>query len=331
VSGRVLLFCLVAGVCAAIGITSVAGAVRTAHRSRPPAGVQVHGGGASVGTGATAQLLFRNTIDDKTFGKIAVAPLGNADTDRAIAGLSCDRVYFSGGRGLCLRATAAFGSSYEAQIFDSSFRVRRTLDLQGIPSRARVSADGRLGALTTFVNGDSYDPGNFSTRTEIVDLQTGRVLAQLEQFSVTKDGRPFHDANFNFWGVTFAHDDDHFYATLGSGANTYLVEGSIRAKTFRVLTTHLECPSLSPDGTRIAFKQSLNSHGEWRLYVLDLTTMRRWPLSETHSVDDQAEWLDDTRVLYWRAGDIWVARADGQGTPAVFVRDASSPAVVSAG
>jgi hypothetical protein len=330
VSKRALLFCLVAVALAAVGITSVAGAVRQAHRSRPSAGAQVRGG-AAIGAGGTAQLLFRSSVGDQTFGRIAVAPLGNPDASRAITGLACDRVYFAGGRGLCLRADAAFGNSYEAQVFDASFKVQRTLAIQGIPSRARVSADGRLGALTTLTNGDSYDPGDFSTRTEIVDLQTGRVLARLEQFAVTRNGRRFDADDVDFWGVTFARDDDHIYATLGSGANTYLVGGSIRAKTFHVLTTHLECPSLSPDGTRIAFKQSLNSHGQWRLYVLDLKTMKRWPLGETQSVDDQAEWLDDAHVLYWRGGDIWLVRADGQGTPAVFVHDASSPSVIRPG
>ena len=35
---------------------------------------------------------------------------------------------------------------------------------------------------------------------------------------MTKDGQPFSNQNFNFWGVTFADDDDHFYASLGSGS-----------------------------------------------------------------------------------------------------------------
>ena len=71
--------------------------------------------------------------------------------------------------------------------------------------------------MTTFVNGDSYDPGNFSTRTSIVNLHTGDTVADLEDFRVLRDGKVFKKQNFNFWGVTFAHDDDRIYATLGSG------------------------------------------------------------------------------------------------------------------
>ena len=274
------------------------------------------------------KILFRNNIPDKSFGKLAVAPLSNPNATRALSDLSCDRVYFASGTGLCLTAAGGFSSRYLAKIFDARFAVRKTFSIPGIPSRARLSADGRLGALTTFVNGDSYSPGNFSTRTSIVAMATGKLIANLEQFKVTRNGKPFHNRNFNFWGVTFARDDDHFYATLGSGAKTYLVGGSLRSRTLRVLYEHLECPSLSPDETRIAFKRSLDSHGSWRLYVLDLRTMRAHPLAETTSVDDQVEWLDDKRVLYWRGADVWVVPADGSGSPATFLTDASSPVVV---
>lgn len=337
---RVGVFLVVAAACTAGGATSVALAVAEAHSSHAPTGMRVHSGASLLGarreTMQTAslaaangpQLLFRNSISDKTFGKLAVAPLADPNGDRAVSNLACDRVYYANGSGLCLAATGAFANTYEAKIFDSKFRVRRTIDLPGIPSRARVSPDGRLGAMTTFVNGDSYSPGNFSTRTTIVDMRTGKAVVNLEQFRVLRNGKVFKKQNFNFWGVTFAHDDDRIYATLGSGADTYLVGGRIATRTFNVLTTHLECPSLSPDETRIAFKQSLDSHGSWRLYVLDLRTMKRWPLAETNSVDDQAEWLDDQHVLYWRANGVWVVRADGRGKPTSFATAASSPAVI---
>ncbi len=330
---RIAILVAVVLACIVAAAISVSGAIVRAHSTAPPDGVQVAGGaslataGASAGDNQPDMVLFRNTIPDKTFGRLAVASLATP-SKRALTDLTCDRVYFAAGNGLCLASAGAFSSHYVAKIFDSEFHVRKTLDVTGIPSRARISVDGKLGAFTTFVNGDSYAPGNFSTRTSIVRMDTGTVVANLESFSVTRDGRRFSNRNFNFWGVTFAADDDHFFATLGSGASTYLVEGSLRQKAMRVLTTHVECPSLSPDGTRIAYKRSLNSHGSWRLYVLDLRTMKKWPLAETNSVDDQAEWLDDTHVLYWRGTDVWEVPADGTGAPKRLLVDAASPTVI---
>ena len=53
-------------------------------------------------------------------------------------------------------------------------------------------------------------------------------------------------------------------------------------------------------------------------------------------MDDQVEWLDDTRIVYGlpRVGaaaatsDVWVVPANGGGEPEVLVRDAWSPAVI---
>ena len=92
-----------------------------------------------------------------------------------------------------------------------------------------MSADGRFGAVTSFVSGHSYaDPGTFSTRTVIIDLARGKELADLEQFAITKDGESFDRADFNFWGVTFVPEQHRFYATLASGEKTYLIEGDVR-------------------------------------------------------------------------------------------------------
>ena len=79
-----------------------------------------------------------------------------------------------------------------------------------MPSRARVSPDGRLGAVTAFVTGHSYaDPGSFSTRATIIDMERGRRIADLEDFEVSRDGKPFESIDFNFWGVTFARGRQH--------------------------------------------------------------------------------------------------------------------------
>ena len=157
-------------------------------------------------------------------------------------------------------------------------------------------------------------------------MSSGKVLANLEDFEVTRDGKRFKAIDFNFWGVTFARDERTFYATLSTAGKIYLVEGDVETRQARVIGEGVECPSLSPDQKRIAFKRRQGN--EWRLYVLDLATKRETPLAETRSVDDQVEWLDDDRILYGLISDIWVVRADGRGQPRIYIPNALSPAVV---
>ena len=243
--------------------------------------------------------------------------------------LACERVYYSGGAGICM-GVAPSGVDYEAQVFDSRLRPRHKLALTGFPSRARVSGDGRYGAMTVFVSGDSYlaSPTAFSTRTTILDMKSGRQLGQLEQFDVTKNGKPFDAVDFNFWGITFAADSNRYYATLGTGGHHYLVEGDVRARSMRVLRDGVECPSLSPDGKQIAFK-SLTGENGWRLRVLDLATLQDHAVEETRSIDDQVEWLDASTLAYSDGRNVYTAPADGSGSAQLLVRDATSPVRLS--
>ena len=96
----------------------------------------------------------------------------------------------------------------------------------------------------------------------------------------------------------------------------------------RVLRENVECPSLSPDETRIAYKKLVGDDGEWRLHAVDLRTQRDVALSEPRSIDDQAEWLDKRTVLYSDGRDLWSARADGNGRPKRLLADADSPATL---
>jgi hypothetical protein len=247
--------------------------------------------------------------------------------------LSCERVYFAAGRGICM-GVAPSGVDYTAQVFDSKMRTLSTIPLSGLPSRARISEDGRYGAMTVFVSGDSYLESStaFSTRTYVVDMASGKAIDQLEQFSVSMDGRPFDAVDFNFWGMTFDPDDsDRFYATLGTGDHHYLVEGSIEGREMKVLRDGVECPSLSPDGKQIAYKSRIGHSNRWHLRVLDLVTLKDHGLAETDSIDDQAEWLDDKTLAYSDGPNVYTVPADGSGEPGLLVRDASSPVRLPSG
>jgi hypothetical protein len=264
----------------------------------------------------------------KTFGRVALARFARSSATRTLTGLTCERIHVSGTRGICLTQRGRL-FRFRAVIFGRDFRHRVDVNLNGIPTRARVSPDGRYGAATTFVSGHSYaQVGQFSTETVLIDMRRGTKLGNLEEFRVIRDGQLFRKRDFNFWGVTFARDGNRFYATLASGRKTYLIEGDVRAKAARVLRENVECPSLSPDNTRVAYKKLVAGPGGWRFHVLDLATMSDTPLAETRHIDDQMEWLDNRRILYGTGEDLWVVHADGSGSPQKFLRGADSPAVI---
>jgi hypothetical protein len=289
------------------------------------------GAGEPATTLAGAQLMVRavDRGDPKLNGRVFVLENGRP---RQLAGeeLSCERVYFAGGRGLCL-VTAETGADYEATIFDSSLRTLKHLPLGGVPSRARVSSDGRYGAMTAFVNGHAYlGEGGFSTETTLVDMRSAALLGNLEGFEVSKGGKPFDSPDFNFWGVTFAKDSNRFYATLRTNGHYYLVEGDVAKRTMRVLRDRVECPSLSPDGTRIAYKSRIGDENRWRLKVLDLDTLAAHPVAERRPIDDQVEWLNDSTLIYSDSFDVYTVSAHGSGAPRLVLRNASSPVALRA-
>lgn len=286
--------------------------------------------------GRAAHVVFVNTSMDAHNDRLAVLSLDGAARPRFVGELRCERVHVGAGVGVCLTAERGVLTRYYGYLFDAAFRKRAEFPLQGTPSRARVSPDGRLAAFTVFVAGDSYTNNSFSTRTTLLDTGSAQVVGDLEQFTAFRDGREFRAVDFNYWGVTFAHEPGVFYATLASGGHLYLVRGSVPKREVTVVSDGVECPSLSPDDTRVAFKKRETVGGRfgWRLQVLDLATLAAVPVAETRSVDDQVEWLDRDHLLYAlpREGEgggtaVWSVPADGSGAPAQFLDNAYSPAV----
>jgi uncharacterized repeat protein (TIGR01451 family) len=308
-------------------------------RRSQTAGRAEGGGPVATGDAAAARailrrslttVMFRSEVEGPYWAQVALVPSEAPDAPRTILPLKCRRLHYAAGRGLCLTEEGSFVPTYHLYVFGPDFQVLHKVTLSGLPSRARVSPDGRYGATTVFVSGHSYADASFSTETVLMDLASGAKLGNLEGFAVSRDGQPFKSVDFNFWGVTFAADGNRFYATLSTRGQTYLVEGDIAARRMQVLRANVECPSLSPDGTRIAFKKRIRGGlaPAWRFYVLALATMTETPMAEPRSVDDQIEWLDDHQLLYEIAPDLWSVPADGSGEPRTFIRRAVSPAVI---
>ncbi len=287
--------------------------------------------------------LMRVTAPSGSHGQIGLEIAG-ADGVRQVSTLRCDRVHAArggAGLGICLEAKRGAITTYHAHLFDRALGVVASFPVAGEPSRARMSADGTLAATTVFVSGHSYSSPGFSTRTSIVDVANRQVLVpDLEAFEVVKDGATIKHENFNFWGVSFTPDGKGFYATLQSGKQLWLVKGDMRSRRMEVLAPDVECPSLSPDATRVAFKRRTIQQPEgrmvWRIVVRDLASGRETLLAqEKRSVDDQVEWIDERRIAYALPTDkpagashVWAMNADGQGEPRLWLPLASSPAVV---
>ena len=213
---RIVAFAVIVGVALLVAVAAV---VLGAGGKTPVAAGAAHAAvPVSRALVDAPHVVFRDTARGADYGRVgdraARPPDGPPRHHRA---LTCDRVYVAGGRGLCLFANRGVITTYKGVIFDArTFRPQHTFSLPGNPSRARVSADGRLVAYTVFVLGDGYGSPGFSTRTFIRDGASGREVAQLEHFTTYRDGHVIHAADFNFWGVTFASDDNRFYATLGT-------------------------------------------------------------------------------------------------------------------
>lgn len=331
---RLILFALLAAACLILGAAYVVSAALRPStegwrqgpidRDRVAFDVSKAGAGRNI-------VIFENRTGGPHMGQVAAWDMDGEQWQRTMLPLTCTRVHYAAGRGICLAADPEIPTGFAAYVFGPDLQVLHKLSLNGLPSRTRVSPDGRRGAVTVFASGHSYSDIDFSTATIIIDLETGETLADLEKFAVLRNGKRMRSEDFNFWGVTFAADGNRFYATLATGSETYLVEGRVDARELTIVDSNVECPSLSPDGARIAFKKRVGGRigaEEWRLHVVDIASGAEIALAERRSIDDQVEWLDDARVLYSDGVDTWVVQADGAGAPQRFLSHAQSPAVV---
>lgn len=92
-----------------------------------------------------------------------------------------------------------WATTFQATVYNSSWKETASWPLPGIPSRARTHADGSLLASTVFVSGHSYAAAGFSTETVIRDRK-GQAIANLEDLALMLDGTRIKASDRNIWG-----------------------------------------------------------------------------------------------------------------------------------
>ncbi len=93
-------------------------------------------------------------VADESFNHLALVPLDAPEGPRFVTPLSCERVFYAGGRGVCLTiGLDGMTTTYTAEVFDQQFASIGRVPLTGVPSRVRVSPDGRRAGITVFETG----------------------------------------------------------------------------------------------------------------------------------------------------------------------------------
>src|SRR5436190_4906528 len=131
------------------------------------------GGDLTTALQKEPQVVFLSTSARSYVGPVAFLPLGAPGGPRAMSPLVCDRVHFAAGNGLCLVSHGGdLLPTFDAYFLDPDFQTRHVVPLNGSPSRARISPDGRYASSTVFVTGHSYADGHFSTETILYDTSS---------------------------------------------------------------------------------------------------------------------------------------------------------------
>ena len=290
---------------------------------------------------STPGLLVRSTLPGDQYGLVAQVPLSDPAGPRTATATACDRIARAGTSTVCLRTVRGVVTTYQAELLDAQGETVQHWALPGIPSRTRSSPDGSLIATTSYVANHCAAQVAPPTETRIRTAD-GTDLGNLEQWTLLVDGAPFTAVDRNLWDVSFV-DDDTFYVTVGaqSAGTTWIARGSVATRTITSVHAGGTTPSVSPDGSRIAFVTSDRTAdgGQVQVYaLLDIGSGTTTVYPRTTGAGDQVEWLDDTTFLYGvpRAdlpgtSDVWALDTTAADpTPVVLVPGAASPTVVGA-
>ncbi len=277
-------------------------------------------------------VMFRTLAPKELHGRVSMVVAATPGGTRYVAALSCARVHYAGGAGLCL-VEEAVGTTvaHAAYVFDRTFSRGRRIDLTGVPTRARIAPNGTIAAITIY--GEEHAPNGderLATHSVIIDMASGRVIADLRDFSIDWSGKPAPGGPLDFASVAFDRDGDRFFATLLTSTDQYVIAGSIADRQATVIAKGMASEALSPDGKKLIVKKRGGGRTNWLLSVFDLATRTERAVNQgPQSVDDQVEWLDDRHLIYHDATEqgtgVWALATDGVTGPKLLLSDAYSP------
>ena len=143
---------------------------------------------------------------------------------RGMTSLQCERVAFSGGRGICLQARRGC-SPPTAPPVGRCVGPAGFAQLDGSPSRTRIAPTAASVPLPCSSRGMSmlYSSATFSTNTTLIDMTTGDALGDLESVrDLPRRPEPTR-RGFQLLGRDLRPRHNTFYATLRTAGATYLV------------------------------------------------------------------------------------------------------------
>ena len=215
-------------------------------------------------------IMFRITALGEAHGRLGVTPLAEGDRLPTVTALSCERLHFSVDRGVCLTAERGMFTSYGATVFDSDFQTLHRLRLGGLPGRgARHPRRSSRGHHR--VRERALLRGAATSDTHVVHRPPHWRARAREHGDVHGAARRRHHPGSGLQllgGHLLRETAIGSTRRSGRAGQTYLIEGNLEPREARVVRGGVECPALSPDNTRVAFKKRTGgviSAVTWRL------------------------------------------------------------------
>jgi hypothetical protein len=295
----------------------------------------VSGSGPSLAPG---EVLAVHRVPGDDYGWLLIRHL---DGTRTLLNRTCMRVPIAKDHGVCLAESGGVLGGAFTTIFFEADNLNADIKsyARALPSRARISPNGTFSAVTAFVSGASYADiaAETTTLVTIDEIESTRSVRGANQFTIDSGEARFNNLNPQYWGITFAADEDEIYLTGFFGDRPEIMHGTLNDIVIEPTDWVGSCLSLSPDGKTLVFKE-MTADNSFELVAVDLETNTQHKLGETRSVDDQVEWLDNDTILYalhpargdtavQPEFDIWMLDIAEGSEPKLFLPNADSPAV----